>query len=376
MKGIRMNDQYFLMNKNSQLMLFSVHQDNFGLQYCSKLEQYVDDALLPPGFSSIHDWVEKRNYAKHKLHLRKWLKSWQLDSIKGFLNITHALGLNDSLWVCPAGVNLSWQNVSLYSNPFNDVVAKTAFSKGLQGLQLSSTSPEFTSEGSFEKCWIRQKSGDILLYKKGSEGFANSGLEPYSEFYSSQISHLICTSALSYNLHYFKKHLVSSCKMFTDENNGFVPIYKFLNPSRSYNLSEILAFLRSLGFEEDFRDMIVLDSVILNPDRHLGNFGFIVDNDTFRIKRFAPVFDHNMALAARAMNSSLLDDTEYVKSLGHKLGADFVLAAKIMLTNRTKSILHQMQDFSFYTHTSYNLPHKRLRFLNQLVRLQVKHILS
>ena len=152
-----------------------------------------------------------------------------------------------------------------------------------------------------------------------------------------------------------------------------MPMYKYLDSTKSYRLAEILAFMEQKGFGEDFRDMIVLDAVILNPDRHLGNFGFIVDNETFEIKRFAPVFDHNMALAARAMDS---EDVEYAKSLGHKLGADFIAASRTMLTPRTRSILRQLQEFEFMRHKSYNLPAKRLSMLNALVRGQVKAILS
>ena len=37
------------------------------------------------------------------------------------------------------------------------------------------------------KSWRRIKN-NILLYKSGTEGFANSGLEPYSEYYASQIA--------------------------------------------------------------------------------------------------------------------------------------------------------------------------------------------
>lgn len=33
------------------------------------------------------------------------------------------------------------------------------------------------------KSWRRIKN-NILLYKSGTEGFANSGLEPYSEYYA------------------------------------------------------------------------------------------------------------------------------------------------------------------------------------------------
>ncbi len=72
------------------------------------------------------------------------------------------------------------------------------------------------------------------------------------------------------------------------------------------------------------------------------------------------------------MNS---EDVEYAKSLGHKLGADFVAAAKAMLTPRTRAILHQLQSFEFTRHKSYNLPSKRLRLLNSLVREQMEAIL-
>ena len=367
--------EYYLLNKDTQLLLFRVCVDENSQQYCEEIERYVE--CLPSGFSSVQEWVERRNYAKHKHHLQRWLKEWQLDTIQGFLDVTHALGLNDTLWVRKADDNLSWEQVSLYTNDFTDVVAKTAFSKGLQGLKLSSTSPEFTSEGSFEKCWIRDKAGQIQLYKKGTEGFVNAGLEPYSEFYASQLSALICRSAVSYNLRRFKGHLVSSCQLFTSESEGFVPIYKYLDTSRSYRYAELISFMEQFGCEEDFRDMLVLDAVILNPDRHFGNFGFTVDNDTFKIKRFAPVFDNNMSLIARGMDKTMNEDIENVKSMGHKIGSgfDFVTTARVMLTQRTKNILHQLQDFTFTRHKTYNLPARRLRLLENLVRGQVREIL-
>lgn len=367
---------YILKNKDKNLLAFSVSLDDFSQSICTEIERYVSADMLPPSFLTISEWLERRNYAKHKAHLRKWLKEWQIDTIKGFLDVTHALGLNDTLWVCPAGSTLRWNNVSLYSNYFNDVVAKTAFSKGLNGLKLSSTSPEFTSEGSFEKCWIRQNDGSILLYKKGSEGFANSGLEPYSEFYSSQLSALLCRSHVPYDLLMFKGCLVSSCSMFTSESEGFIPIYKYLNTNKSYSMRQIFDFMDSLGFADDFRNMIVLDALILNIDRHLGNFGFIVDNETFHIKRFAPVFDHNMALLSRAMNNSLDADAEYCRSLGHKIGSDFIPAAHALLTPRTKNILHSLCDFKFIPHDRYNLPKRRLAFLENIVRQQANYILK
>ncbi|MCM1287649.1 MAG: hypothetical protein NC240_05015 [Clostridium sp.] len=177
-----MEDRYLLLNKDKKLLSFSV-EERIGSQRCVEHESFCD--LRPIGFTNINEWVTNRNYAKHKDHLRKWLKEWNLDTIKGFIDVTHCLGLNDCLWVKPYTSGLTWEDINLYHNDFSDVIEYTAFEKGLQGLKIETTSPEFTSEGTFVKCWKRRD--NIVLLKKGSEGFANSGMEPYSEYYASII---------------------------------------------------------------------------------------------------------------------------------------------------------------------------------------------
>lgn len=366
--------EYVLMNKNRLLLTF-VAEEAEGFMQLKETERLVDDVLLPPKFSDINTWISNRNYAKHKEHLRTWLREWGIDNPVGFIEITHALSLNDSLWVKSGDSELTWEEVNLYTNDFTDVVSMTAFETGLRGLRLSTTSPEFTSEGSFEKCWIREKDG-VYLYKKSSYGFANAGLEAYSEFYASQLSGRICTSFVDYDIVKFKKNIVSRCKMFTNEREGFVPVYKFLDETKVYDYPQLIAFFKELGMEEDFRRMIVLDAIIFNVDRHFGNFGFIVDNETFEILRFAPVFDHNMALLARAMQSDLDDFEPYYNSIGHKIGGEFVSVAEKLLTPAIRKDVEQLREFAFVPDSQYNLPMERLDFLSQAVRTQVKGVLG
>ena len=367
--------EYYFMNKDRKLMLFEVVYDEFGQYNCHEIERYAEDNLFPIGFSDIYTWIDRRNYAKHKEHLQKWLKEWQLDNISGFIDMTHALSLNDTLWVTKADSDLTWDSVSLYTNEFTDVVSRTAFEKGLHGLKLSTTSPEFTSEGSFEKCWIREDDG-IYLYKKSSSGFANAGKEAYSEYYSTQYSAALCDSYVDYDLVRFKGNLVSRCRMFTTEKEGFVPIYKYLNADKRYTFGELVKFFEPYGFDDDFRNMIVLDAAILNPDRHYGNFGFMVDNDTFEVLRFAPVFDHNMAMLARAMTDDLAIDSPYIKEMGHKIGPDFIPAARAMATDTMKERLRKVYEEPLRLHEQYNLDRERTDFLNEIVHHQIREILS
>lgn len=369
-------EEYVLMNKDKKLILFTVQYDTVRERYhCRETERFAEKEALPPRFQDIQTWIDHRNYAKHKEHLQNWLKEWQLDNDLGFIEMTHALSLNDSLWVKKADSDLCWEKVNLYQNEFTDVVSKTAFEKGLHGLKLSTTSPEFTSEGSFEKCWVQEDDG-IFLYKKGSSGFANAGLEMYSEFYSAQYAAAICDSYVDYDLVKYKGNIVSRCQMFTTEKEGFVPIYKYLDANKVYDYDMLLHELEPYGFEDDFRHMIILDAVIFNPDRHFGNFGFIVDNDTFQILRFAPVFDHNMAMLARAMKDDLVKDSPYIAEMGHKIGGDFIPEARALLDAKTRERLENLREEPLRLHEKYNLPKERTDFLEQAVQGQIAGILK
>lgn len=369
-------NEYYLMNKDKKLLLFRFEEDYITNENdVVEVEKIVDNNLLPPGFSDIKTWIDKRDYAKHKNHLKKWLTDWGMDSPKGFCDVTHCLGLNDTLWVKPADSPLEWRSVSLYTNPFSDIVSETAFETGLGGLQLSTTSPEFTSEGSFDKCWFCEDE-QIYLLKKGSHGAANLGKEMYSEFYASQISELICKNAVCYDLVKFKGEIVSKCNLFTNENIGFVPFYRFVDTSKTYSIRDVLNICAEKGFEDEFRELMVLDSIILNEDRHLGNFGFLVNNDTFEIIDFAPAFDHNMSLLSQGLGEDFRYGSDFMMEKSHKLGGDFTTVGQNLVTNSIKEKLRQLTSFKLALHNNYNLDAERLAFIEEVIHKQSAKILS
>ena len=93
--------------------------------------------------------------------------------------------MNDSYWVVQEDCKDLFKDTNLYHNSFNTNIASIAFT-GYGSYTRTSfrSSPEFTTNGMLAKSWRRRKN-NILLYKSGTEGFANSGLEPYSEYYAS-----------------------------------------------------------------------------------------------------------------------------------------------------------------------------------------------
>lgn len=347
---------YCLMNKNEKLVRFHI-EEHLGIENVMEDQRFVSN--MPIGFTDVETWLEKRDYAKHKEHFQEWLKGWGMDTVSGFIAATHCLGLNDTLWVKPEGSSLEWDRVNLYNNPFIDVAAKTAFETGLYGLQFSSTSPEFTAEGSFAKFW-KQENGSVYLYKAGATGAANVGLEPYSEYISSNIARQIAEqNTVSYDLAKYKGKICSKCEMFTNEDIGFVPLYKLLDANKHYTIPKVINICKDLGYERQCAEMFFIDSVIFNQDRHLGNFGFLVNNDTFEIVDFAPLFDFNISMLCNAMDVDLDNPEKYFSEyrVGHKLGGTFQDVGSELQKTYSFSLTGLQQ---FPSHPLYNMDNKRI----------------
>ena len=95
---------------------------------------------------------------------------------------------------------------------------------------------------------------------------------------------------------------------------------------------------------------MVLDAVILNIDRHLGNFGVLFDTDTMEIQTIAPVFDNNRSLLFDLNDDQLAHAERYIPRLTPRLGTDFVIAARALLTDAIRSDLVNLQRFAFRQH--------------------------
>lgn len=352
---------YLFMNKD--IPLISFHTENaFGSIIVREDQVFTDQ--LPIGFLDISTWIENRNYAKHKKHFSKWLKEWGINTIDGFLQVSHCLGINDTLWIKPQNSSLTWAEVSLYKNEFSDVASHTAFETGLFGLQLSSTSPEFTTDGSFPKCWIKEND-KISLIKAGMKGASNVGLEPYSEYMASCISKILQPESVKYDLVLFKNELCSICDLFTNEDKGFISFAKIAKLGKTYTIPDVIKICTDLGYEVEAKRMFLIDSIVFNQDRHLGNFGFIVDNNTFQIIGFAPLFDYNISMLCNGLMEDLLHFDKYVEEyqVGHKLGGTF--------TEVGHSLIHDAnidlpKELILPEHKEYNLPQERMKVLSSL----------
>lgn len=364
-------EMYNLMNKNSQVAVFQKSKDQLDNGFVMISER---KEKLPIGFQDINSWLDKRQAAKHREHLRRLMAQCGCLNSEGFIKITHATSLNDTFWVKDADEDVSWEAVSLYQNEFNEVISRISFEgTGLFGIDFSTTTPEFSTEGSFEKCWKRE-TDNIFLYKRGSTGARNAGLEPYSEFYAGQVGKIICKDFVDYSLTTLYKKTASKCELFTDEQNGFVSLSTLFQ--RRMTPREMLEYYSSIGSEDTFRRMVVFDAVTFNTDRHMGNHGVIFDNDSLTVKRMAPVFDNNQSLLPYAEDEDFQQIGIYLESKIPRIGDDFVNIAKSVMTSEIRSDLINLHGFKFSYVESDRFSRQRLLAIEKIINRQIGGILD
>ena len=138
----------------------------------------------------IVSWLEKRVIPKNRQFVDEILKTLGLsvNDTKGIIDVCMGLSLNDSYWVVPEGFEGKFDAYNLYENRFSEALALVAYTGARGSKEAFSTSPELTTNGMLRKAWRFIEGDGIYLYKGGTEGGANTGNEPYSEYYACQIA--------------------------------------------------------------------------------------------------------------------------------------------------------------------------------------------
>ena len=156
----------------------------------------------------LWDWLRHRILPKHRQHVHYALEKLGIEyNVRSIITVSKGLSLNDVHWVADDKDKSAWAKVNLYDNPFSEILARMAFTGMGPGdysrpkkIDLpKETSPEFTTNGMLAKCW-RRIDGQIYLYKSGTEGAANTGFEPYSEFYAAQVAEALGLDHVPYGL--------------------------------------------------------------------------------------------------------------------------------------------------------------------------------
>lgn len=382
-----MSQEYMLRLYDTDMLAFDLSEQ--GIEGLKVKILWINDAkehLLPLEMertdAGVLKWLQKRVIPKNRAYVAEILKTFGLsiNDTKGIIDICKGLSLNDSYWVVPRDFTGTFAQYNLYENRFSEILSLVAYTGIGQSDAAFTTSPELTTNGMLPKAWRFIPGEGIYLYKGGTFGAANTGNEPYSEYYASQIAQAMGLNAVTYELENWKGITASRCKLFTDIDTAYIPIGRIV---REGGLKACLDYYKELGEDpyEQVKSMLVFDAVIYNEDRHFGNFGVLRDNHSGEIIGAAPVFDNGLSLFNFAMPDDFKDLDSYAKTRGTPYGVSFESICREVMGPVQARQLRRLIGFTFHRHPKLNLPEYRLQAIEkhmqsrvqQLLRLQPEH---
>lgn len=296
----------------------------------------------------MHGWTENRTMNIGKTNAKKLLAGFGISQSNPYriARLFHFASLSDCYWMKEEGEGLTWDQVSLFRNPFEKAVTATALlgvNGSFRSIDTKIHTPEFTAQGMAAKAWIREMDG-LYLYKVGKKELAASQILD-----ALGIPHVVYTEAEKRRLEeiadrphidkiYSSGEKVVKCRLISSEETAIVPWEDFLVYC-SYHEENEYDWIRKKDPENYYR-MQLADYILGNEDRHGANFGFFMDNQSGELKNLYPLMDHDHAFSEDEnilSQTSEVDETllEAAREAVKHVGADF---DKVLIMDQPKEL--------------------------------------
>ena len=254
-------------------------------------------ALLPLYLrrtGDVEGWLRDRAIDGHRTNsrlLKKALRLASADDIEVVLKV-NAATITDTYWFRESGSALVYEDVRFKTNLFDKLA--------LQGdpdsfNQPYSRTPELTNIGSFEKCW-RLVDGEWWMVKQGSE------LERFSELFICRLGQALGFPMADYQP---EGDTIKSPDFTRGASVNYEAADGIVGSDEDYGLNFDALYAMAPKLAEQYLQIIYMDTLCFNMDRHTKNYGILRDAGDGRILSMAPNFDNNIALFARGIPQKL-----------------------------------------------------------------------
>lgn len=257
----------------------------------------------------LFKWIQTRAIDRHRPNsrlLKKVLRQTNTDDVNTVLSV-NAATITDTYWIKKESLDLSYDDIKFKENPFADLALKGDINSFTKNYDINGgvSAPDHTTVGSFEKCW-RLEDGSWWLYKSQNK------FELFSELFIYKLG-----AAMGYNMAQYEiaGDYIKTKDFTNNAQVNFEPAYSLVedNTDYTYNYKKIAELNPALA--KQYIDILVMDTLCSNMDRHTYNYGFLRDTDTGNFISMAPNFDNNIALISRGYSKNPFSKNDVLLSL-------------------------------------------------------------
>lgn len=173
------------------------------------------------------------------------------------------------------------------------------FTQEFQKEGFDFSSPDNTSDGFLKKRWKILDEKRCLI-KAGSPPFLQ---QPFNEVIATKIADRLEICHIPYTVMWENGIPYSVCEDFVTPDTELIPAWRVMQIQKKDNQTSVYQHYRNcceaLGVPNvahALDQMIVLDYLIANEDRHLNNFGLLRNPDTLEWLGPAPIYDSGSSL--------------------------------------------------------------------------------
>lgn len=308
--------KYILMHKEIPVVTLDIDEVICGIR---KIEKVYNEAHLPFGIhirhgivdrAELNDWWIDRSIPASRSGVRKALETLNLSDTRMLLTKCFGLSLSDQYWIRPVDrEDLHWKDINFFNHPFSEDIGDVLLGKADKKGVFNFNSPDNTSDGYLKKRW-KIIDGKRCLIKAGS---APLMLQPFNEVIASIIMEKLNIPHVTYSLIWDDEIPYSVCEDFITSETELVSAWRIMQATKRDNSTSIyrhyLNCCEALGIPDITHavdQMIVLDYIIANEDRHLNNFGLVRNAETLEWIGVAPIFDSGSSLGYHKLPAQIL----------------------------------------------------------------------
>lgn len=308
--------KYVLMHKEIPVATIDLDEVLCGIR---KIEEVYNEAHLPVGIhirhgvvdrTELNEWWIDRSIPASRSGVSKALEALNLSNTRMLLTKCFGLSLSDQYWIRPFDrEDLHWKDINFFDHPFSEDIGDVLLGKAVKKGAFNFHSPDNTSDGCLKKRW-KIIDGKRCLVKAGS---APLMLQPFNEVIATVIMGKLNIPHVPYWLVWDDEVPYSVCEDFITRDTELVSAWRAMQATKRDNSTSVyrhyINCCEALGIADithAIDQMIVLDYIIANEDRHLNNFGLVRNAETLEWIGVAPIFDSGSSLGYDKLPAQIL----------------------------------------------------------------------